>query len=445
MTELGTRGARFSLTGWQVADGGIRFAFDCSRFGAFEERVWFPDIAVPDAPDAGLCRLLDLLHVALGVSAYKAAAAERVDLPALTPAGRAMAERLYTHGLAEFFVRAGLPYPPRTAFSSAREAAPSARRAARAREGAALVAFGGGKDSYVARAIVQEAGQEALLASVVMSDAVAEAIDRTAPEPVRFLRRSLDPKLRTLEGAYNGHVPITAINMLVLTIYARLKGHGAVIFANERSADEETMRVGGVPANHQDSKSSAFEALAAGAVAEADPLAPIPFSILRPYSEVWIARGFASLSDAHGRFTSCNRNFRLAGDAAGRWCGHCAKCAFTSLLLAPHLDRRSHIRSFEADMLNSAALLPYYEQLCGLGDQKPWDCVGTIDECRATLWQAGQSGDWRDSLAVRSLLPRVREEMTDQALAAAWDAALRPAPAPAVPEPYRLAAARLWP
>ena len=440
MTE--PRPGSFAFPPWRILDGAAVFPFACSRYGAFEERVWFPDTPLPDAPDEGLARLLNLLHVALGVSTYKAAAAGKVSLPPLTRGGHAMARRLYTDGLAEFFVRAGLPYPPQTRFEV--EEAPPAGDVCES-DGPALVAFGGGKDSYVADAIVREAGDEAILCAVVMAETVERAISATAPRRVTFLRRSLDPKLGALDGAYNGHVPITAINALILAVYGRLTGAGAIVFANERSADEPTMIVDGHPANHQDSKSSGFEALLAEAVREADRDAPVPCSVLRPYAEPWIARGFVRLGEEPSRrFTSCNRNFRLAGDAASRWCGGCAKCAFTSLLLSPHLTRPAHLAAFEDDFLSRETLAPFQEELLGLTDRKPWDCVGTIDECRATLWQLSRHRDWADSDVVTRFLPRVLAETDDSALAAAWEEAFVAYPAPAVPARYADAASRLW-
>ncbi|MBB4658435.1 hypothetical protein [Parvularcula dongshanensis] len=436
------RTENFAFADWRIEDGTAVFAFECGRFGRFEERVWFPDTPMPADPGEALSRLLTLLHVALGVSTYKAAAAKRITFPALGPAGRGMARRLYADGLAEFFVRAGLDFPPDTEMKFA--PAPPALAPAPPAEGPALVAFGGGKDSHVARAIVQAAGEDVHLAAVILSDAVGNAIQATAPAPVTLLHRRLDPKLSALESAFNGHVPITAINMLVLTVYAMLTGHGAVVFANERSADEPTMRLGRIEANHQDSKSSRFEALLDTAVAEAAPGAPLPFSILRPYSEVWIGETFATLKEAFPRFTSCNRNFRLAGDASARWCGACAKCAFTSLILGPHLTPEETETAFGGVFLDRPALQPYYEQLLGLTDIKPWDCVGTIEESRATLWTLSTTEWGRARLATRSFLPRVLAQESEASLEQAWARARTPLPdVTSVPERYRRAAERL--
>ena len=425
------RGDRFALAGWRIQHGEARFGFDCSRYGRFEERVWFPGLPLPDAPDDGTGRLLDLLHVALGVSTYKAAAAHRIELPALTPAGQAMAQALYTEGLAEFFVREGLAYPPGTemAFADTREP-----RAIAPAEGPSLVAFGGGKDSYVAKDLVEAAGERTTLCSVVMAEPVRDALIATAPpdEPPIILWRALDPRLPKLDGAFGGHVPITAINTLVLSLYARLAGYGQVVFANERSADEPTLASGGVEANHQYSKTTAFENLIAQAVAETGPGAPAVFSVLRPYAEAWIARRFAALAAAPGgpltRFTSCNRNFRLAGHAARRWCGACAKCAFTSLMTGPWMTRGDHLAAFGADFFEAPALRPYQEALLGLTEVKPWDCVGTIDEARGALLALARGEVWPGSSAVQTLLPRVLAVASEAEVDRAWTQALTPWP-----------------
>ncbi len=414
-------------------DGSLaRFTFECDRYGSFEETVEF-GIKGP-VPEG----LLTLLHVALGVSTYKAAAAERIVFPPLSPAGRTMAEALYTDGLAEFFVRSGLPFPADTHFDG--EALPGAEGALQW-DGQPLVAFGGGKDSYVAGDIVKRAlGEAPLFASVILSDALAKTLSATAPTELLFVRRSLDPKLLSLDGAFSGHVPITAIQMLVLTIASHLRGLGPVIFANERSADEPTMSIGRHAANHQYSKSSHFEGLLRDAVTEMAPGAPASFSVLRPHSELWIGRAFSKIKDAFPRFTSCNRNFRLAGDADKRWCGECAKCAFTSLILAPYIDEHEAMTIFGRNMLDLESLQGHVRELVGLSTQKPWDCVGTISECQAALYLASKLPAWSDTKAVRALMPELLSRAPEEQLERQVADALRPNERGAVPALFAQAA-----
>ncbi|WOI52550.1 hypothetical protein [Parvularcula sp. LCG005] len=434
------RSSRFTFTSWQVLDGqaSVAFSFHCDQFGDFTETVSWPVAPEELAQyfEGGGRAIGDLLWVALGVSYYKAGAARHIDLPPLPAAGRAMAEALYTEGLAEFFVRAELPYPADIEFSGP-VTDDTLRRPDRVEPGAALVAFGGGKDSYVARAILQQAGEDMRLVSATLSGAVQSVLRATAPDEITFIERALDASLAGASAAgFNGHVPITAINMLLLSVLGAIKGYPQVVFANERSADEPTMKMGTVVANHQFSKSGPFETHLRQAMLAADPDTPRPYSILRPYSEAWIGRAFARLKAAHPKFTSCNRNFRLAGDAEKRWCGRCAKCAFTSLILAPYLNRQEAKVAFGAAFLDAPELLSFYEELCGLTDHKPWDCVGTIDECRASLWRASQSADWQDSLAVTQLLPKVSRILNDEELESIWLRALEPDDGTLVPATY---------
>ncbi|NRA31572.1 MAG: hypothetical protein HRU11_15085, partial [Parvularculaceae bacterium] len=303
------------------------------------------------------------------------------------------------------------------------------------RTGSPLVAFGGGKDSYVAGTIAEMAfGEQPTFASVILADTVGAVLTRTAPHPPRLIKRRLDPKLLSLNGAFNGHVPITAINILVLTIVGLLEGRGPILFANERSADEPTMVLAhGTEANHQYSKSSAFEKLVRQAVTEVSPSAPQVFSVLRPFSELWIGQQFAKIESAFGRFTSCNRNFRLASDADKRWCGACAKCAFTSLILAPFISREQALTIFGRIMLDQQALLPFYRELLGLSEQKPWDCVGTISESQAALYLASKKADWDTTLVMRELLPELMQLTNPESLDRQATDALKAEPAGALP------------
>ena len=62
-------------------------------------------------------------------------------------------------------------------------------------------------------------------------------------------------------GAWNGHVPVTAINSAILLCASILYGFRYIVFSNERSADEATLVTDdGSEVNHQYSKSSDFEA-----------------------------------------------------------------------------------------------------------------------------------------------------------------------------------------
>lgn len=442
-----SRAATFAVLGWSVSPDqqAITARYACSSFGDFSETFRFPggQTALQTLLTPSHRGIVDLLTVAAGVSYYKVGAATQIALPPLTPQARAMAEALYTEGLAEFFLRAGLPWPAEVSFSG--DTRPGTERAPPSvPAGPALVAFGGGKDSYVARAVLQAADVPVTLASVTLSDALKPVLSATAPTPIRFLDRRLDPRLaEASQSGFNGHVPITAINMLMLCADAAMSGAGQVVFANERSADEPTTLTGSAPANHQYSKSGAFERLIRAALASMTEAAPIPYSVLRPFSELWIGSVFSRIDEAFPRFTSCNKNFRLAADASQRWCGSCAKCAFTSLIVAPFASQTDMQTMFGGDFLNKDALQPYRRDILGLGEQKPWDCVGTIAEARAALWKTSHHPGKAQSLAVRELLPRVLDRTPQESLDRDWITAMTPHKSDIVPSAYLDAAARI--
>ncbi len=445
-SQILPRSSIFTLTKWQAQGEEVTFSYDCERFGAFTETLSLP-VALPDHPSSHLSRLIDLLHAALGVSYYKAAAAQKISLPAFVhaPKAQTMIKALYTEGLAEFFIRADLDYPPQTEFIFTENAHQDFSKPVISTNQQALIAFGGGKDSYVADAICTKAGLATELASVILSDKVGTVLQGFSAKPLLLAKRHLDPKIRKIaeQGAYNGHVPITAINVLVLALIASLRGDQYVVFANERSADEPTLKFGGITANHQYSKSGAFEKLLGDAIKETGNSNPHFFSVLRPFSELWIAQNLARLPEALKKFSSCNRNFHIDGRRTTRWCGACAKCAFTTLMLAPFLSPSEMTKIFPGNFLDNEALLSLFKDLLGLSEIKPWDCVGTIGECRAALWQLSQSADWRETLIVKKLLPEVLAQQNETALAKEWQAALAPTANNRLPEKFMEAASCL--
>ena len=62
-------------------------------------------------------------------------------------------------------------------------------------------------------------------------------------------------------GAYNGHIPVTAINSIIGLIVADAKGLGPVVLSNERSSNVGNVEWMGQDINHQWSKSVTYETL----------------------------------------------------------------------------------------------------------------------------------------------------------------------------------------
>ena len=111
----------------------------------------------------------------------------------------------------------------------------------------------------------------------------------------------------------------------------------------------------------------------------------------------------------HPVYSSCNRNFHLDGPRVDkRWCLDCPKCRFAALSLALFMTPDEVIAIQGGDLLNDPAQEEGFRALCGLGRDKPFECVGEAGESRAALAALGDRREWREHAVVRALLPELR-------------------------------------
>jgi hypothetical protein len=408
--------ASFRFLGRELDEGGVltlRYALDEGL--EFSERIVLPMPArLDEQRRASVEGLLSLLHWVAGVSYFKAALPARIScesgLPG--PATAALLEALYSEGLGELAYVNRLDALPRPRFPREEPAPGRAPGEPRQRPLGdplrVLVPVGGGKDSVVAIEAVRCSGVEQALFSVGDAPPIARTAD-VAGLPRLIATRELDPLLFELNaaGAINGHVPITAIVTCVAMLTAALHGFDAVALANERSASSGNVSWDGVEINHQFSKGLAAERLLSAAVAELG--APLrQFSILRPASELAIARAFARLERYHGAFTSCNAIFRLdPALRASSWCRDCPKCRFVFLALAPFSDP-DHLREiFGANLLEEERQFEGFALLAASGGHKPFECVGEEQESLAAMRLLAGDRRWREHAVVRRLAAEV--------------------------------------
>jgi hypothetical protein len=352
--------------------------------------------------------LLSLLHWVAGVSYFKAAVPERVscETGAPPPAAAELVEALYSEGLGEFAYTNGLAGLPSALFPRAPGGPLDGSRSETTPR--VLVPVGGGKDSAVAIEIVRRSGVDTTLFSVGDASPIARTA-AVAGLPHLVARRRVDPRLLALNraGALNGHVPITAIVSCAALLTASLNGFDAVALANERSASSGNVTWAGITINHQFSKSARAESLLRAAVAELAPGLDV-FSVLRPASELAIARAFARLEQYHHAFTSCNAVFRLDPvQRASSWCGDCPKCRFVFLVLAP-FSEPAHLRDiFGRDLLDESDQFEGFALLTATGGHKPFECVGEEQESLAAIRMLAQDPRWREHRVVRRLAAEV--------------------------------------
>jgi UDP-N-acetyl-alpha-D-muramoyl-L-alanyl-L-glutamate epimerase len=404
---------RFRFTSRELdARGRVRLRYALDEAISFEETFELPlgdpRRRLDEAERERVDGLLALLHWVAGVSYYKTALPPQVscETGAPPPAVAALLQALYSEGLAELAYTNALPRLPRPRFdggaSSSRIAQPSDTTQR------ILVPVGGGKDSAVALEIVRRSGLECSLFSLGDAPPIARTA-AVAGLPRLLARRTLDPRLRALNeaGAVNGHVPVTAIVSSAALLAAALNGYGTVAMANERSASQGNVRWDGVEVNHQFSKGLRAEQLLSAALAQIAPEMR-SFSILRPASELAIARAFARMQRYHGAFTSCNALFRSdPARRASSWCCECPKCRFVFLALAP-FSEPAHLREvFARDLLDEEDQFEGFALLTATGGHKPFECVGEEQESIAAVRLLARDERWRGHRVVRRLVAEV--------------------------------------
>ena len=378
-------------------------------------------VTVPGAPFAleparvaAVERALRLLHLIAGVSYYKAAVPGeiRIDSYAIDAATAALLEQVYLNGLGEFAYRNGLDLRGRIRFpfdpALATAAAPALGLGERA-----LVAIGGGKDSLVSIEALRAMGVEQAVTWIGNSQLIRTCAERTGLATLN-IGRALAPQLFEInrQSAYNGHIPVTAVNSAILVLAALLTGAGQVVFSNERSASYGSLIPGAGEVNHQWSKGWAFERAFGEQVERAVAADLRYYSLLRPLSELAVARQFAKSHHYDEHFSSCNRNFHILGEKpAQRWCGLCPKCHFVFLALAPFMSKARLVRIFGRNLLDEEGQAAGFDALLEYQDHKPFECVGEGRESRAAMAALAARADWREDALVarfaREILPQL--------------------------------------
>jgi UDP-N-acetyl-alpha-D-muramoyl-L-alanyl-L-glutamate epimerase len=379
------------------------------------ERVSFPAAPVVSAERKhAFDAALKLLHLFAGVSYYKAGIPPKIELAdgPLDDATADLLEALYLHGLAEFAYRNGLDLRGRIVFPRSGDVAGKVEATALHLPKRTLVPIGGGKDSLVAVEAIKQIGGEATAVWVGNSPLIAACAEHTGL-PTLNIQRELAPGLFELNrlGAWNGHIPVTAVNSAILAVAAILYGYDSIAFANERSASAATLEYEGQQVNHQWSKGYTFELMFSDWLHTHVATDLDYCSLLRPYSELAITRAFARLTPYFDVFSSCNRNFKILGPKpADRWCGQCPKCHFVFLALAPFLPKPRLLGIFGRNLLDDETQAAGFDALLEYHDHKPFECVGEGAEARAAMYALSQRPEWQED----ALVARFRSEILPQ-------------------------------
>lgn len=253
-----------------------------------------------------------------------------------------------------------------------------------------LVPVGGGKDAVVTLELLKK-GKQRITPFLLNPKREQEEILKVAGlrNPV-VVKRTIDPKLLELnrKGYLNGHTPFSAYLAFLSVLCAALFDTKYIALSNERSSNEGNVKYLGRTINHQYSKTYEFEKKFREYNKKYLTSGIEYFSFLRPLYELQIAKIFTNYPKYFGAFLSCNEaNKTKSGTRkpTGKWCGKCAKCLFVFLALYPFAGKKRTVNIFKKDLLKDTKLRPLLQELTGKKKFKPFECVGTIKESRATL------------------------------------------------------------
>lgn len=414
------RAFRFVRCGFDADTGVARLVYAFDDGPELVETVTLPGAPFRlDAARAQAARqALRMLHLVAGVSYYKAAvpAQLQVEGEPIDAATAAFLGQVYLNGLGEFAYRNGLDLRGRIRFPHGEAA--DAVAPVLGLQAHALVAIGGGKDSLVSIEALRAEGVAQTVTWIGGSQLIAACAAHTGL-PTLNIGRQLAPQLFDFnrQGAWNGHIPVTAVNSAILAFAAVVLGMDQVVFSNERSASYGSLIPGTGEVNHQWSKGWAFESMFAGWLQSHVAADLRYYSLLRPLSELAVARQFARSQHYDAHFSSCNRNFHILGERpTSRWCGVCPKCHFVFLALAPFMPKTRLVTIFGRNLLDDPAQVAGFDALLEYQDHKPFECVGEGRESRAAMAALAQRPEWREDALVARFAREIAPQLDADAL-----------------------------
>lgn len=372
----------------------------------FTETVILPQVP-KNLKKESIQKFLEPLQLILGTSYYKLYCPPKIATSFQLSRDQAdFWDIVYKRGLGEFLYRNKLNPKQLAKFPYSKIKTCPERIKIRDR---ALLGIGGGKDSILASGLLNNFDFTSFLVETQRKDLISKRIIEEIGKPSLKIQRILDPKVFEIyEGAYNGHIPISAIFAFLGLLTAAIYKYKYVIVANEHSSNFGNLQYRGEIINHQWSKSIEFEILLQEYTRKFITPDITYFSLLRQFYEIRIAQMFAKHKKYFPLFTSCNRSFKVFKERTNSlWCGECPKCAFVFLMLAPFLNKKELLNIFHKNLFAKSSLVPLFQDLLGFGKLKPFDCVGTFEESQAALFLA--SKNFKNEIVIKTLLPKIMD------------------------------------
>lgn len=349
-----------------------------------------PTLSFPagDLTDSELAPYLFNVGMVELISYWKAACPQRVIIEGykLSDYQREWWRDLFMHGLGEFYFTNNIDPSDPELLSIESHGAPTPKKLPRAKstEGE-LVLAAGGKDSSLALEMLKRFNPNTRREVLILNStrSASDSVHIAGFQTPLVVRRTIDKNLLSLnaQGYLNGHTPFSAYLAFLGTMIADSQGLSSVIVANERSASEENAIFHGLPVNHQYSKGIRFERRFREYAERELAGSASYYSLIRPLYDLQVSGLFARLAPNHLlSFRSCN-----VGQREDRWCGACPKCAFVCLTIAPFIPIEHRTEIFGTELFEEPKILEAIEELTGVKNHKPFECVGTLGESRDAL------------------------------------------------------------
>ena len=247
-----------------------------------------------------------------------------------------------------------------------------------------IIPIGGGKDSNVTLELLKQYKNDSLAFCIGSKKVCLECARIAGYENSQIIevKRVIDKNLIDLnsKGYLNGHTPFSAIVAFISYLCAYLIGKKYIALSNESSANESNVE--GEKINHQYSKTIEFENDFREFASKELQGKVEYFSLLRPISELQIAMLFSRIEQYHQVFKSCNVGSKVE---PWKWCCNCPKCLFVFTILSPFLYKEKLVNIFGEDLFDKESLLKTFIELCGYGETKPFECVGTYSEIKYAI------------------------------------------------------------
>lgn len=367
----------------------------------FTERITFPPV-VFQIPENLLKVLFDNLLLILGISYWKLYCSQSIIIKpfTLTKQQADFWNTVYAKGLGEFFYKNKIDFRNLVNFPYGEH---EVKPVAFLRQERSLLALGGGKDSIVSAELLKNRKIDFDLFTVgtsIIQDQVAKIIGRKTI----VINREIDPALFELNksrNVYNGHIPISVIYAFLGLTAAILYDYSAVVVSNEKSANYGNVEYLDEMINHQWSKSEEFKSLFQNYVEKFITPSIKYSSPLRSMSELEVVEKFVRYPKYFKVFSSCNRNFKINNPSNQKWCGECPKCLFVFIALAAYLPKKDVLDIFNKDLFEDKNLIPLFEELIGVKNFKPFECVGTQDEVKEALEKIVEKGEFNESVLIK--------------------------------------------